>query len=202
MKDFSVFKRYIMPRVPGAAEPTVDSAIREAAIEFCRRTRIWREEDTFTVSDESELVAVPFGAALFEIESARFNGFMLEPTSLSWLDGNVPRWQEQVGRGKWITQLRPDTVRIVPTEPGTLDLSLFLMPANDADQVPDFLADHHVRCIADGALADLLAMPYDYANPGLAGYHAQRFDRRLNELSNLNIKGQQRAPVRTKPQFF
>ena len=202
MKDFSSFKKRIMPRVPGAAEPTVNDAIREAAIEFCRRTRMWREEDTFQVDDDSELIAVPYGAVLHEIESARFNGYPLEPVTLSWLEDNVPQWRTQSGGGKWITQLRPDTVRVVPTGPGTLDLSLFLVPAPDTDQLPDFLADHYVRCIADGALADLLAMPYDYANPGLASYHAERFERRLSELFNQNLRGQQRASVRVRPQFM
>ncbi len=204
MRDMDHIIRRVLPRVTGAALPVIVASIREAADEFCRRTRLWRGEDEFVVSATGdEVTAVPTEAALFEIESARFDGEILDPVSLAWLDDHVPRWRELTATlAKWITQTAPDSVRVVPAATGTLELALFLKPAVDAERLPDFLIDHHADVLAHGALADLLSMPAEYANPGLAQYHRMRFDTRLDELIGANLKGQQRAAVRTAPRFF
>ena len=203
MKSMDEFLARILPRVPGVPRPMVHDAIRQAAIEFCQRTRMWRDEDEFRVSGECEPMVAIGPAAIFEIESARFNGNQLRPVSLAWLDEQVPRWRDMdASEGRWITQLSPDTVKVVPGGDGLLTLSLVLQPSDKAVEVPDFLVTHYVREIADGALGELFATPGQWANPGLAEFHLSRFQRRLDELFNSNMKGQQGAPVRTKPHFF
>lgn len=205
MKDFDTLYRRIMPRVRGAAIPVVDEAIRQAAIEFCQRTRLWRDEDEFKTSDslDYEPMVVPHGAVIFEIESARFNGYPLEVITKRWLEDHVPRWREQTSsQAKWITQSQPNTIRLVPAAAGTVHLDLFLQPSNDADQLPDFMIDHYSRVLADGALAELYAMPGDFQNPGLAGFHSQRFNESLDGLFDSHATGQQAAPVRVKAQFM
>jgi hypothetical protein len=205
MIELDVFLPKILPRVEGAARPAVYDAIRVAAQEFCTRTRLWRETDTLqTVSDDLDIVAVPQGAVLFEIESARFEGHELEPQSISWLDDNVARWRESTAdMPRHITQTEPDTVRLVPMATGTLDLSLYLKPADDAGYLPDWMGNHYKQVIADGALAELLTMPGQaYTSPELAMFYSDRFDKRVTLLSSANLKGQQKARVRTKPHFF
>jgi len=204
VKDFTELYRRIMPRARGAARPVVDQAIREAAAEFCKRTRLWRGEDEFIISEiGEEVVAVPTEAALYEIESARFNGDTLTPISLSRLEETVPRWRELESHAvQWITQTAPDSVRLVPAAKGTLSLSLTLCPAVSTERLPDFLIDHYADALTDGALADLFMMPAEYGNPGMAQYHEARFNRALDRLATANMKGQQRAAVRTTPQFF
>lgn len=204
MKEFDVFYRRILPRVKGVAMPMVDEAIRQAGIEFCERTRLWRDEDQFTASDalDYEPMVAPYGAVIFEIETARFNGELLEVATRDWLDDHVPRWREQqASQAKWVTQSQPDTIRLVPAAQGTVALELFLKPANDAEMFPDFMVDHYARVITDGALAELYATPGDFQNPGLAQFHSQRFNARLDELFDSHATGQQSAPVRVKAQF-
>lgn len=205
MIDFEPFLKRILPRVAGAARPAVHDAIRVAAQEFCTRTRLWREHDVIeTIVEYDGIMVAPTDAVIFEIESAVFDGYHLEPTSISWLDANKPGWR---GWGEaqpvYITQTEPDTVKLVPAYKGRLDLHVILKPSDEAEYFPDWLADHYSQVIADGALAELLTIPaQEFTNPELAMFYAQRFDNRLNNMSSANLKGQQKARVRTKPFWF
>ena len=205
MKPLEELFTRIMPRVKNCPEPVAAAGVRVAAIEFCERTRLWRSSDTFNVSEaDCNVVAVPYGAVLHEIESARFGGLPLEPVSISWLDDEIYQWREKTATvGKWITQTEPDTVRVVPAADGLLDLSLILKPSNDTDQIPAFMVNAHARALADGALAEILTIPgQPFYNPDLAMFHSNRFRAELDRLFNMSIKGQQRAPTRTKAFFF
>lgn len=205
MKPLDLLFPRIMPRARNCPAPVAEAGIRAAAIEFCERTRLWRFEDSFETSEAScDVVAVPYGAVLHEIESARFNGSRLEPVSISWLDDEIGRWREMTASAaSWITQVEPNTVRVVPAAEGRLDLSLILKPSNDASELPDWMIQSHAKELADGALAEILTIPgQPFYNPDLAIFHANRFRAELDRLFNANIKGQQRAPTRTKPHFF
>lgn len=205
MTDLDVFLTRIMPQVPGCPEPTAFAAIIKAAQEFCERTRLWRDEDTFTITPTScNVVCAPEGADLFEIEHATLDGSSLKPISLSDLNNLHPRWREHdAGQGEWITQFEHDTVVIVPKCTGTLKLSTFLRPAEEADQLPDFLSKHYRSCIADGALAEILMVPRQpFTDPSRAQFYSMRFEAKLSSLINSTIKGQQRAPTRVRAQFM
>ncbi|MNZ92974.1 hypothetical protein D3C78_1120230 [compost metagenome] len=92
---------------------------------------------------------------------------------------------------------------IVPKTTGTLKLSTFLRPSEDADQLPDFIAQLYRQVIADGALAEILMLPgQPFTAPDRAQFYSMRFEAKLGELSSRTIKGQQRAPARTRAQFF
>lgn len=205
MKPLDLLFPRIMPRAKNCPDPVAEAAIRTAAIEFCQRTRLWRFEDSFEVSEAScNVMAVPSGAVLHEIESARFNGLPLEPVSISWLDDGIYEWRTKTASAaQWITQLAPDTVRVIPAAEGLLDLSLILKPSEEADKLPDFMVQSYGRVLADGALAEILTIPgQPFYNPDLAIFHSNRFRAELDRLFNMNIKGQQRAPTRTKPHYF
>lgn len=205
MISFDPFLPKILARVEGAARPAVNDAIRTAIQEFCRRTRLWRETDTFqTNATDDGIMAAPYGTEIFEIENALFNERRLEPASISWLDDMKTGWRDY-GEGQpcWITQVEPDTVRLVPKQAGTLDLALIIMPSDTGTQFPDWMGDKYRNIIADGALAELYALPNQpFTSPDLAMFHMQKFEQRLNGMSSDNIKGQQKARVRTKPHFF
>lgn len=205
MKALDVLLPRILPRAKNCPEPTALAGIRTAAIEFCERTRLWRGTDSAEIeADGLHTVVVPSDAVLHEIESARFNGLPIDPVAVSWLDDEVLEWRTRTGSlGKWFTQLEPGTVRVVPAAEGTLDLSLFLKPAETALLLPDFMLDVHARTLADGALAEILTIPgQPFFSAELAMFHAGRFKAELDRLCSASIKGQQRAPARTRPQFF
>lgn len=205
MTELDVFIPNILPYAPGCAEPTAFASLIKAAQAFCERTRLWRDEDTFTVTPTScNVVCAPEGADLFEIENALLDGNPLEPIALADLDKKYPRWRDMdTGQGQWITQIEPGSVLVVPKCTGTLKLATFLRPAEEADELPDFLPKLYRQCIADGALADILMLPgQPFTDPSRAQYYALRFEAKLSELTNRTLKGQQRAPTRVRAQFM
>lgn len=205
MIELDVFLPKIMPYAPGCPEPTALAAIITAAQTFCERTRLWRDRDQFNVTPAScNVMCAPSGANVFEIESARLNDRALDPISLADLEFKHPTWRQfSESEGRWITQVEPDTVMVIPPATGTLELALILRPADDADQLPDFIGSLYRQCIADGALAEILMLPgQPFYAPDRAQYYAARFESKLGELTTRSIKGQQRAPIRTRAQFM
>lgn len=195
----------IMPYAPGCPEPLALASIIQAAQVFCERTRLWRDQDQFNVTPTSyNIVCAPEGAELFEIENALFNGLPLEPKSLADLDHEMPDWREREDtQARWITQVTPGSVIVVPKASGSLRLSTILQPTNDADQLPDFIINEHARTLADGALAEILITPnQSFTAPDRAQFFSMRFEARLTELTSKSIKGQQRAKMRTRGHFF
>lgn len=206
MKPLDDFLQKIMIYAPGVAIPTAYSGVRDAATEFCERTRLWRYEDEFTVSAaDAEQITTPSGSVLLDLERVAFDGTPLEPKTAAWLDEHMDGWRTGalVGQPKYITQLEPNTLRLVPGQEGTVSISAWLKPSQDCTDLPDFMADQHREMIAFGALGRILMIPNQpYTNTDLAGGFLSAFATKLAGLSGAGITGQQRARVRTRASFF
>lgn len=207
MTDLEEFLTKVLPFAPGCPEPTAFEHIRNAAMEFCEETKLWRFEDTFEVGDDPNVVCVPQGAVIHEIERCDFNGKRLEPVGIGWLDEHHPDWRSDEfrldGVPRYFTQVCPDTVRVVPHQHGRLKVWLRLKPSEEADQLPDFIAAQHRNLIGWGALAGILMLPNQtFSDPNRATYFQGKFDQGIGRKSKLQATGQQRAPIRTKASFF
>jgi len=207
MRDFEDFLPHIMPFVPGCPEPTAIHWLRQATIEFCERTRMWRCDDEFPVTPaECDVVCAPAGAQLLEIEHATFNDFPIDPASIDELDRDYPQWRSDTAscsQPSCFTQIAPDTVRVVPAATGTLKLYTILMPAQDGEQVPDWFYDKYAKLLAAGALKDIMMLPGEpFYNPQQAAVNSATFYSVLDTKASTRIRGQQRAAVRTRAQYL
>lgn len=206
MKDIDAFLPGILPFAPGCAAPTAYFGIRQAAIEFCERTRQWRYEDTFDVTvDDCDSILVPFGAVVHEIESAQFNGQPLDPKSTLWLDTNQNGWRTNAltGTPHYLTQVEPDTIIVVPKSAGSLHLCMWLKPSQESTEFPDFIVDQYRETIAFGALSRILMIPnQSFTNVQMGAAWGKLFQDKLDGLSVKGSIGQQRAPLRTKASMF
>lgn len=206
MKPLDTFLTSIMPYAPGCAAPTAYLAIRQAATEFCERTRLWRHEDDFDVTEaDAESISTPYGSVLLDIERVFFNGCQLEPRTVTWLDENVRNWRAGGAEGdpKYLTQIELNTIRLVPGKAGTVSLSVWLKPSQDCMDLPDFLSDQYREVIAHGALGRILMMPSQpFTNGDLGAGFMASFENKLTGLTGKGITGQQRARVRTRATFM
>lgn len=206
MKALDVFLPKINVYAPGVAVPTAFMAIRDAANDFCTRTRLWRFEDSFTVSsNEAEAITTPDGSVLLDLELVKFDGVDLLPKTTAWLDAHERGWREGLltGTPRYITQLDMNTLRLVPGQAGTVAISAWLKPADDCLDLPDFLGDQFRECIAFGALARILLIPNQpYTNPQMAQTMMGGFEAKVNSLSVAGSRGQQRARTRTTATYY
>ena len=207
MRPLDDFLPMLMASAPGCPYPTAISALRQSAIQFCEATRLWKCEDEFDVDgDACGNICVQPEAELFEIEAVTFNGRKLDPAAPTYLDRVVPRWREDhagTGSPSYFTQVAPDSIAVVPSATGRVKVYAYLRPAEDATEVADVLSFKYRRHIVSGALAEVLMIPGQaFFSPDLASVHAGRFERAKNRNFNLNVRGQQRAPARTRFRFF
>ncbi len=221
LTHLSILLPDLLPHAKEAPEPLLTYQARRAAIDFCKATRCWRYVATVTADEEDEVVAVPDHTAIWEIEKASFvttsypNGLDLDRVGFDHTD--LPNDPTEYGPPKGITQVQYNTVRLYPYAAGDIHLSLFLMPSENRafevqpdgtvadanDAVADFVISQHRQAIVCGALANVLAQPNrPYSNPQLAAYHAQMFQEAKDASFSANMRGQQRAPRRTRASYF
>lgn len=80
---------------------------------------------------------------------------------------------------------------------------MYLKPDQQAYELPDYLIELHPEIIAAGALSKILMLPgYDFTQPQLAMTFASEFEAACNTHFRDNLRGQQRARTRTKPNYF
>lgn len=201
------FLPLILPFCPTCPDFIAEQQARFAAIEFCERSRAWRHITTVELTSATGVPVAPDTAAIHEIEFANFNGSPLTPVQFSTIEAS------SVGIPRYVTQVAPHAVTVAPyAEPGTLEISLFLKPlsssqySTDADDplfdrfnvVPQFMVDIHGAAIAEGALAKILSIPDEpWTDKRKAAAHDERFRERLDASFRWNMRGQQRAPIRT-----
>jgi|SRR5215510_3212656 len=202
MSRFDIYYPRIQQYAPGCPEPTADIALIHAAQTFCERTRTWRHADNLTLKKGQPCLCVPCDADIFEIETVAFNGQMLDVVPYADALEAGADWTQE-GSPYVATQASMDSILLLPPGAGTLSVSLFLRPSNGAKSLPGFLATHYLNDICDGALAEVLMIPdQPFANPNLAQVFDLHFRDRLDHLFDRNVRGQQRAPARTKPNWL
>lgn len=208
---------YIMPKVPTVPQPFAEFQARLAAIEFCERTRCWRQIITVTLSANGRALIAPAFATIHEFEEATLDGQPLEPTQFIDVDPEEVTGIANDGQAKYIAQVRPGEVAVYPFQAGTLRVSCFLKPRHgqsigfDAENplsdaynvMPDFMVTQYAAIIADGALYRIMSTPsQDFTNMEMAGIHKMAFDAGCNNHFGSNMRGQQRAPIRVKPRWM
>lgn len=210
MSALDTFLPEVRPWAPGVPDVVAYKAIRNAAVEFCQRTRLWKWESTVAVlatDDATRAITIPTGSEIIDFEAVLWDGLKLTPKSTEELDGILPGWRTGlIGPGvpQHITQVNEDTLRLVPApmQDGSLYLCLRLQPAQNATTLPDFM-DKHREALGWGALARLLMTPgQSYTNPELAMAYGARFEARLNTKSQAGSRGQQNARIRTKSSLY
>ena len=205
----------VLPRVPGCSDLEALQALRLSAIDWCERTRCWRHQATQVLTVQGPTIATPSYGVVHEVEHAEFNGRQLEP--VLWTDVTPEALDGGTAMAR-LTQSLPDAITLLPFEAGTLTLSLILKPrpahehsyavaagaVQDAyDQMPDEVLRHQGEALAWGALARLYVQPEAaWANPALAAHHEGKVDERAPLALSRALKGQQRAPLRTKTAWF
>jgi len=210
--DIDEFMSELKSYAPSVPDPVAHRHLRNAARDFCKRTRIWRDSDTITVTEpHAEGVTTIQDAEIYEIERADFGDDKrpLRPVSVHELDRELPQWRnEEVdasgeGHAQFITQLFPDTIAVVPRATGMVIVHCILMPSRSALSLPEILLSQHAETIGAGAAAKALRIPNtEYANPNLAMSLRADFERETATARTLVEKTLSRARQRTKGSWF
>ena len=211
MNSLSSLIPILAPFAQSVPDPVAEFYLRQAAIDFCSRTRAWREIEEMEVENgECEFMQSYAYASLHEIESVHFRDAnttrwsRLEPRPYKDTDLNLLSDDQSNGaRPFFFTQSAPGTLMILPRALGFVRVSMFLKPSPYSDTVPDWLTDKFPMALVDGALSYILMIPdQPYTNPAFGAMKAQQFNAACDANAAYNIRGEQRAPARTKATWF
>lgn len=212
----------VLPEVEGCPKIQAINAIRNAAIEFCEKSRVWEYNFTSKVAlvaaqasyvlvppTGSEIVAVtylgflPVGAT----KSRRVDGPIGEPE----MDEKRPAWREENSTGTTntvdlFTQLK-NTIRLVPipvvNQSDALVVSAALKPTRASTYGDDRLYDEWLEFIAHGAKQRLMMVPKKpWSNPELAEWHRTMFRRGINRALARRQKGGGDRSLTANPRSF
>jgi len=217
---FKALLPLLLPYVPGCSDYLAEQSLRLAAIDFCERTRIWREMLTVTFDGQNEAVVTPGYAALHEIEVATFDSDATGEVLLHALRfmATTPdeRGTDVTGTPRYITQASHNSISLIPYAEGVVSISAILKPLAmpmfgvsgqttlQAIQnvIPTFIAQQYGQWLAHGAAWRIMSMPQaGFTDPNRAAEHFAHFERGALMNTNASVRGQLKAPVRTRGSY-
>lgn len=201
----------IVPDLPGAPTLTlVKNAIRNAAIEFCDRTWVYRvAHDPLAVEanvPDYELEP-PTKTALVKVLRAWYDKKEIYPKTQDELAQLFSHWPSITGTPLYFTQRSPDVLLLVPTPAASLQDALTaeiaIKPTRASTGISTDLFEKYLEEIAYGAKARLFAMSRKpWSDVTLAAYNRGMFDECVGKAKVQAVKGHTRARLRVKPHFY
>lgn len=205
---FDAFLPEVLPYVRDCAEVVAINAIRNACMEFCEHSQLWREELPAVTIDAGEALyqlEVPSGTGLVSIISARIGRSILVPKSVDELDALLGAdWRDREGPVNYITHDDYDTVRLVmvPSTVYTDDLKMTvaLKPMRSATKIDKVVYERYAEIIGFGARARLHDTPnQQYSDEKAAKKFRMWFETGYGEAKIAANKGLSRAVLVVRP---
>ena len=155
---FSAMYDHVLPYLPAAEPPIVDSQMRKIVREFMKRTTLFRETFEFATEAGTDVYRLTptFGQVSSVIE-VRFPGRL--PLPVVTEERRILPATPAEPRG-WSTTL-PDllTLHPVPDAAYTLRCTGVLTLKQDDTEIPAAIVEHHAEAVAAGVLAAMFGMP-------------------------------------------
>lgn len=187
MAVWADFYPRVMPYVIGCPIPTVNTALIDAAREFCNKAKTWQSVKTLTIVAAQSLYAFPLepGEEVVKIDRFTVNGKeFIEILSARDLPDD---WQTNPPSCDAIYQKNATEFLLFPAPAATdvVALTLYLRPTQDGTGVDDPTFEEHAEAIASGARAMLQRMPrQDWTDLSQAQIDAGSFMTAMHSAAN------------------
>lgn len=197
MKLWSAFYPDVLPELPGAPLPMVDHWLRNAAIEFCERSKAW-VVDLASIDAVAGQMAyalpLPTGTELVEIKAALFLGEKITPKAPGYLSGKYGDWRMEIGTPAHYTHQSTDAVLLVPAPAdaavGAIKIKTAIRPSPTATGVDDWFFNKFRIAISAGCKAMMMAMAdKPWATVDLAVANAGLFEAAITKATGAAANG-------------
>ena len=211
MAQLSDFYIYVMPRVEGCPTGLVKHAVRDAVIEFCERTLMWKHAFAAVdiVADQDNYTfTAPDGTVLCCPTYVSINKTQLFPTNEEDLDNTIPEWRNSTSRQPGSFYMDYDgTMYLVPTPSENfvagLSVEAALKPAITADTIPDWLYNNWAEVISHGALMRLHSMVGKvWADTQMVALHRAKFKEGITRAKSKTMKSFAKQGKSVQPRSF
>ena len=193
---------YVLPQTPGCPDPVLDHHIKNAVIDFCRRTLCYTyHSDPLIADGESHTfdLDMPSQTSLVKLQGVSVGG--RDWPIVTPIDGRrMLRQQYNIGRDFCFT---PDGLTLyvhdLPRRHHEIITDLAVTPTHKAHSIANGVIEDYLNDIAFGALASLMAMQGNgvvWANPKLAMANAAMFSERIGVVAMKIARGRGSAKMR------
>lgn len=207
---FTAWYDEVLPEVPGCPQPVALNAIRNAAIEFCRRSWVWRVSlDTMPVYAEvpDYELEPPTKTKVAKILQVWFQGREIYPKAPDELNRLYARWPAETGTPKWFVQRDPEILLLVPMPltsiEDAVEAEVAIAPSRASTGIDSAIYEKYLDAITHGALARLFrSKSKPWTDTVLAADRTNQFDAAIGLAKVDAVKGHGRSRLRVKPYFF
>ena len=181
---FLDFAQIVRPECHGAPDFIIERAVRDSAIEFCKRTGVYIPEPEVVLAvagvNEYEL-SMPNGTELNYITDIFVDSFKLQPVSFNTLlerlgDGSnkgSPAYYAQRDNAQFFVAPMPDATK-------KLRVLYSVKPSPSSTSIPDTVGKENREAIAQGAIYRLQMMPGQaFTDMGSANNNRTLYERQI-----------------------
>lgn len=204
MTDWIDFYGYVRPSVSGCPIPTLDIYIRQAAIEFCRRTLcdVQTLDDVTTNGKELQVeLDLPSETQIIKITGVAVNGrnYALVDAQRGLKLRRNASTQEFAFTGDLLTL----DVNPFRSKGDVITVDAALAPTVTASGVSDAIASRYMQEIATGALSALQWLPgMSWSDPKAAMANKAMFSQRIDSVAMFVSRGQLNAKMQSSKTYF
>lgn len=187
------FELYVTPTVPSAPPEEVQQAIRDAAVEFCRRTNVWTEQLPDLVTDagiETYDMDRPDDSDVYKL--LRVSVAAIPWGLKTYAEGLAARQDQSLQQGDSAFVDPKSRLHLAPapiTSGLTISSDAVLVPTKTATTLPGLL-EQYAEDVAFGALMRMLrAKGTDWFDLALSEFNAGLFNKRISVLAVRNSRG-------------
>jgi hypothetical protein len=205
MATLTSFAKYVRPYVPGCPEPILLDAIKDACVEFCKRTLIFtRDIEIVTVIGQRAYApSLAAEEAPEQIEMIERDTYALDDSSFHEFKGDITLRSAGTPTKYYLDENGDIVLGPIPDAIETLAATVAIKPAEDATTVPDALLSHWSEYIAAGAKAALFGQEnVEWGDPTKAASNGMAFDEGVNKALMKRARGGTRKRLRTVSQWM
>jgi hypothetical protein len=206
MATFDAFTSDILIELPRCSSPVAEQAVRDAVIEFCRKTRVLKADHTpiDSVASTGEYTWAPgAGLKVVRAEEVWYEKKKLEVSSAQDVSSLYDYWPDEEGTPLYFLQEVVEKLIIVPKPEAAvvsaIRAKISVRPSRSATTIDDTIHDKYFDEIIYGAKARLFAMRKEHwFDIELSAYHRRMFESCIGRVAVLVDKGHTRMPLRSR----
>lgn len=192
----------VLSELVGITQPMALNSIRNSAIEFCERSKVWTEDivpmDSVAAQTPYTFVSPVTDTDVIGVKQAWYNGIEIFPKTAAQLGdllsdvgstfvSAIP-WKNQTGVPKYYLIERPDQFRLAPYPDAVLaaaiEMNVILRPTRSATGMEKWVLDKYFMQIAAGCKSKLCAMPNKpWSSPELVSYYTAIYEAGISTAS-------------------
>lgn len=175
----------VLADMPACPRALAVKALRDTAIDFCKRTKVWSEiQDPFDLEDgQADYdIDAPTDARVIDIVLVKAGAVTVHPRTISQLEAEMPDWPSALGSTPRFFNSAIDfgSIRVFPTpvQPAVqLVVRAVYVPKRLANTLPDSLVEAYGEALEEGAQARLFAsVGKPWLNAQASTFHQTRYD--------------------------